>query len=352
MEKCRINFFFVLVSVILITSLTMNLQLTRGLKESRQELILNTRNAHQAGVNVVTTISIIADWAQQVSGNLAEVTSIVTGLENPHTYEPTSSEIQAVAGADLFIRMGIPGLEPWVQSTIDSTGLPDSKILALVNFTAQEYMEPDPILDNTKNPHVWMSPVNAKDMVTKIYNNFAEIDSVNDATYLQNANDYKTELDSLLGRINSAKNTLQGTKVVVHHPSFVYLFNLLGIERLAAIEEHEGEEPSAEHIAEIIQLMKDENCRLVVNQPQLEESEIIEIARETGAKIADLTPLLGTFEFESGTESINTYIDMIDFNINAIQNPHDPPAATTPGFTVLVFLMTIPVLLYVHKKRK
>ncbi|MFX1251199.1 MAG: metal ABC transporter substrate-binding protein [Promethearchaeota archaeon] len=352
MKKHRITLFFFLVSFIVVTSLTMNLQLTKSLKESRQELTLKTRSAHQAGVNVVTTISIIADWTQQVSGDLAEVTSIVTGLEDPHTYEPTTSEIQTVAGADLFIRMGIPGLEPWAESTIDSTGLPESKILALVNFTAQEYMEPDPILDNSKNPHVWMSPVNAKDMVTKIYNKLAEIDSANDATYLQNANDYKTELDSLLGRINSAKSTLQGTKVVVHHPAFVYLFDLLGIERLAAIEEHEGEEPSAEHIAEIIQLMKDENCQLLVNQPQLEEGKIIEIARETGAKIADLTPLLGTLEFESGTESITTYIDMIDFNIDAIQNPHDPSSASAPGFTILAFLVVIPVLLYVHKKRK
>ncbi|MFX1539125.1 MAG: metal ABC transporter substrate-binding protein [Promethearchaeota archaeon] len=352
MKKHKITLFFVLVSVVLVTSLTMNLQLTTGLKESRQERNLNTRSDHQASVNVVTTISIIADWAQQVSGDLAEVTSIVTGLENPHTYEPTSSEIQAVASADLFIRMGIPGLEPWVESTIDSTGLPDSKTLALVNFTAQEYMKSDPILDNTKNPHVWMSPVNAKDMVTKIYNKLAEIDSANDATYLQNANNYKNELDSLLGRINSAKSTLQGTKVVVHHPAFVYLFDLLGIERLAAIEEHEGEEPSAEHIAEIIQLMKDENCQLLVNQPQLEEDKIIEIARETGAKIADLTPLLGTFEFESGTESITTYIDMIDFNIDIIKNPHDPPSAATPGFTILVFLVVIPILFYVNKKRE
>ncbi|NHJ33717.1 MAG: zinc ABC transporter substrate-binding protein, partial [Asgard group archaeon] len=153
-----------------------------------------------------------------------------------------------------------------------------------------------------------------------------------------------------------------GLKVVVHHPAFMYLFDLLGIERVAAIEEHEGEEPSAEHIAEVVRTIVAENATMIINQPQLEEEEVVEIARDTGILITELTPLLGIIDengYVTSTGSlIENYIDMILFNLEALRNPYEPLPAyfnwswwTLVGFCGAGFIGTMITFVIVRSKK-
>ncbi|NHJ47377.1 MAG: zinc ABC transporter substrate-binding protein [Asgard group archaeon] len=273
--------------------------------------------------NIVASISIVADFATQIGEGIFTVESIVSGSENPHIYEPTPSEIEAVASADLFIMLGLDDLEPWVEAVLLAN--PDVPVLVLVNPSMMRY---DPLID-ADNPHVWMDPMIVKQMVEKIYDEVILVDSINAATYQTNKNNYLTELDDLSDLINTTKIEFQGLNVVVHHPSLMYLLDLLNVTRIGVIEEHEGEEPSPEHIAEIIADIEEHNVSIIINQPQLDEGEIIEIARDTGIQIADLTPLLGVPDIEGFVQAqgriIDNYIKMIEYNLEALKNPHDPP---------------------------
>lgn len=171
-------------------------------------------------LKIVASISIVADIASEIGEGIFTVESIVKGNEDPHTYEQTPSDIQLVAEADLFIRFGsiVEGLEPWVQSVLDVTGV---NVLELVNDTM---VRTDPLLGED-NPHVWMDPNNIKTMADYIFNEVALLDPANTATYNVNLNNYKAELDALLIRISDAKDNFNGTKVVIHHPSFMYLLD-------------------------------------------------------------------------------------------------------------------------------
>ncbi|HUT81199.1 MAG TPA: metal ABC transporter substrate-binding protein [Candidatus Bathyarchaeia archaeon] len=277
-------------------------------------------------LNIVASISIVADIATQIGEGLFTVDSIVSGSENPHLYEPTPSEVEAVANADLFIRLNLEDLEPWVDAVLLAN--PDVPVLNLVNPSMERY---DSLID-AYNPHVWMDPTNVKTMVDKIYDEIVVLDPANNATYTTNKDSYTTELDSLLVLINTTKAVFQGMKVVVHHPSFMYLFDLLGIERLGIIEQTEGEEPSPEHIAEIIEIIRTENVTLLINQPQLDERQVSEIARDTGLQIGEPTPLLGVPDVEGLVQAqgriIDNYITMIEYDLEALKNPHDPAKIT------------------------
>jgi len=81
----------------------------------------NPNILRDSDLKVVVSLSMIGDWAQNVAGDVFTVTNIVSGLENPHTYDPLPSEVATVASADLFIRFGLKGLEPWVDSVIQSS---------------------------------------------------------------------------------------------------------------------------------------------------------------------------------------------------------------------------------------
>ncbi len=283
----------------------------------------NLKEINNGTINVVASISIVADFSNQIGEGIFTVESIVSGNENPHVYEPSPHEIEKVAQADLFVRLGLEGLEPWVQSVLDVN--PGINVLELVNSSMIEF---DDVI-NSNNPHVWMDPNNVKIMIEEIYQSVSLLDPTNIATYESNRDSYLNELDLLLIRIDQAKGVFSGTKVVVHHPSFKYFFDLLGIIRIGAIEEQDGVEPSPDHIQEIISAIELENVTLIINQPQLDDETVNQIARDTEIQIVNLTPLLGVY-------SLVDYISMIDYNILALKNPFNPSSSFLPWTTWLL----------------
>ncbi len=278
---------------------------------SYKPVIVSNINETSGVISVVTTLSIIADWATQVGDTLFTPASVVTGSEDPHTYSLTSSEIQMIGEADLFVRLGLPGIEPWVENILDA--FPSLNVLTLAS---EEMMEIDPV-SGYLNAHVWMSPIIAKNFVSNITDSIIQLDIANREQYETNRDNYLSDLDELIFDIEDYYfNKTNGLKVVVQHPSFFYLLNLLGVERVGIIEEHEGSEPSAQHIQEIINIMIEQNVSTIITQPQIEEQLVIQIARDTNSKIAILTPML------LDDEDAN-YIQMIIDDINALLSPED-----------------------------
>jgi len=289
-------------------------------------------------LKIITTISIIADWATEVGDQFFSPVSIVSGAEDPHTYRLTPSEITMIGQSDLFIIFGLSGLEPWVQSVKDA--FPSLNILSLAN---DEMMMVDP-LTGDNNPHIWMSPIQAKIFVQNITDAVISLDFEHRTQYESNRDSYLNDLDELILRIENVHyNNTSGLKVVIHHPSFIYLLDLLGVERMGVIEEHEGSEPSAQHIQEIIDLMIEENISTIVTQPQIEENLIFQMARDTNAKLAKLTPLLGI-------EGASNYIEMIEYDIYNLLHPENvgEESWTIPAIIVgsSLFGVTVAILAY------
>ncbi|MHA1651215.1 MAG: metal ABC transporter solute-binding protein, Zn/Mn family, partial [Candidatus Helarchaeota archaeon] len=113
--------------------------------------------------------------------------------------------------------------------------------------------------------------------------------------------------------------------------AYMYLFNLLCNQRVGVIEEHEGGEPSAQHITNIITNMTAYNCKLIVTDPQHSDDHVISIAREiSGCKISYLTPLLYP------DYGIDSYIEMIDYDLWALEFPIDPPITSNWVLWVII----------------
>ena len=72
-------------------------------------------------INIVVTIPVLKDLAEQVGGQHVRVTSLLKGFENEHTYSPKPSDLVAVRKAQLLFEVGI-GLEVWVSSLVKNAG--------------------------------------------------------------------------------------------------------------------------------------------------------------------------------------------------------------------------------------
>ncbi len=295
-------------SVLFILILISSLFLSRTVSAFEENIGINAEPTGE--IKVVTSLSVIADWAANIGGDLFSPVSIVTGAEDPHTFQLLAQDQQLIGNSDLFIVFGIEGLEPWVDMVLQA-----DPTINVFYLATEDIIEIDPITSDP-NPHIWMSPVLVKDFVINVTDEIILLDFEHQSEYEINRDNYLLELDSLILKIQ-AENQFIGLKVVVHHPSYMYFLDMLGVIRVAVIEEHEGSEPSAQHIGEVIDTMKEENVSIIITQPQIEEKSIIQIARETDAKVAKLTPLLGI------DNDTNTYIKMMEFNLLALANPED-----------------------------
>jgi len=297
-------------------------------------------------LRVVTTITILEDIVKEVGGDRVEVTSIVKGLENPHTYAPSPSDVLALSRADMLVKMGVTGLEPWVNSLLVSA---ENEGLLVVNATKGIRMRYDDTI-GCENPHVWMDPENMKRMVETIKGGLIAADPANRAYYEVNAERYLEELDELEAEIVSKTAAYRGTKVVEVHPAFMYLLDRIGFERVGTIERREGGGVSAQHVALIEDTIKKEDVKLIIDMPQLSSPIVDQIAADTGVAVVELTPLLGPF----GTDS---YIEMIRYDIDMIVGTleeNDGSGEETPkqpGSGIIAVLIGIFIAWYLVGRR-
>ncbi len=194
-----------------------------------------------------------------------------------------------------------------------------------------------------------MDPNNIINFTNKINNTLWDNEPLqsNKWIFSNNTETYINTLDLLLVEIDTAKSIFQGTKLVVNHPSFFYLFqeSLLNVSRIATIEKGEGQEPSAKDMANVIALMKQQNCHLIVTNPQRETENIYEIARETNSKIAILTPLLNVDVKWNGNDvTIENYTQMIEYDIWALAHPLDPPPILDLWLIILIIGISVAII--------
>ena len=70
-------------------------------------------------MSVVATTTQTADFARVIGGGDATVYDVIRANVDPHDYEPSPADLDAIAKADVIVKNGV-GLERWLDPTIRS----------------------------------------------------------------------------------------------------------------------------------------------------------------------------------------------------------------------------------------
>ena len=277
----------------------------------------NPVRAEDTKINVVTTLPVLKDFVDQVGQNRVTVTSLLTGMESEHTYTPKPSDILAIKKAQILVQIGL-GLEVWVQGLIvnaENAGLrviTTSQGIPLIREEEKHLSTGDANAHEGGNPHIWLDPENAKNMVREITEGLIKKDPAGKEIYLKNQGIYLMKLDrletSLLGELKNIRNKT----VITQHPAWPYFARRFGLKIAGNIVTQIGTEPSAKQIKELIRLIRKNNIRVIIAEPQLSPKIPQVLASETGAKLITLSPLTGAIP---GTE---TYLSLIEYNVRQI----------------------------------
>ena len=274
-------------------------------------------------LNVVVTLPVLKDWAQQIGGSHVHVTSLLTGYESEHTYSPKPSDLVAIRKAALLFEVGA-GLEVWVSSLIKNAG--NATLRVVTTSKDIQLIQDRPAHDETApahhhevgNPHMWLDPQAAALMIRHISEAMVLADPPHATTYRDNTTAYLQALTRVDQESMARLKNMPSRTIVVHHPAWPYFARRYDLRVAGTILMQPGGEPSARHLHRLIETIKRDHIRVIVSEVQLNQKVPQLLAGETGARIAILTTLPG------GLPGTETYLDMLRYNVLQLTQAFDP----------------------------
>ncbi len=243
----------------------------------------NKNSVPSSKLTVATTFYPLYDFATRIGGDKTAVTNITPAGSEPHDFEPSPQTLAAIQKSDVFIYNG-GTFEPWVDKF-----LPDYKNTAVKASDTIQLLN----TQEGKDPHFWLDPSLAQQVVTSIRDEFTKADPANKDAYTKNAADYTAKLTQLDADFKNGLQTCATRTVVSSHNAFTYLAKRYNIEVIAIAGLSPEAEPSAAKLAEVSRIVKEKNIQYVFFESLVSPRLADTIAQETGAKTAIFDPIEG-----------------------------------------------------------
>src|SRR3989344_4499465 len=182
-------------------------------------LALNYKQAKKQGaqtpdngkLKVATSFYPLAYFAEQISGDLAEVSSITPLGVEPHDFEPTPKDIIKIKSSDVFLFIG-SGFDPWAEKAAGDLGSGKITILEL-----SAHFKP------INNPHIWLDPALAQKEALIIRDALIEADPLNKDRYIYNGEIFVSKLADLDVKYQQGLANCNTRDIIVTHDAFSHL---------------------------------------------------------------------------------------------------------------------------------
>jgi len=252
-----------------------------------------TKERQETGqIGVVVTILPQAEFMESVGGEKVDVTVMVPPGASPHTYEPTPSQMAALAKARMYAKVG-SGVEfelVWMDKLIavnkDMLVVDCSQGIELQEMAApQEHEHEHAAMD----PHIWMSPLNARIMVQNIATGLIQVDPDNRLYYEQNRDAYLQKLIQLDQDIRAGLSAVTNRTFMVYHHAFGYFAGEYDLIMLPI--EEEGKEPTPAGLQHLIEQAGEHGIKVVFAEPQFNPQSAEVIADAIDGRVVFVDPL-------------------------------------------------------------
>jgi zinc/manganese transport system substrate-binding protein/manganese/iron transport system substrate-binding protein len=275
-------------------------------------------------------MAITNDFVQRVGGQRVVAFSVVPPGADPHTYQPTPRDIQAMQGARLAIWNGL-GLDDTAANLVEEQGLPDLTTVILTagiqplagGDHAHDAAGADEDEDEDAhggahaategNPHLWLDPAYAIRYVETIRDALVEVDPAGADTYRANATAYIGEIRELDAWAQGEVTRIPADrrKLVTFHDAFPYFAEHYGLELIGVVLKSPGREPSAQDVAELVTEIMRHQIPTVYAEPQF-NARILELAaQDAGIQVKRLYS-------DAFDTQVKTYLDLMRFNITSL----------------------------------
>jgi len=233
-------------------------------------------------VDAVASFTVLADIVKQVGGDHVKVKSLVGPDGDPHTFEPTPQDSQALAKADVVFVSGL-GMEGWMDRLISASGYTGNVVVASNGVNTRKMEEEG---KTVTDPHAWNSMQNGVIYATNVMNALIKADPQDEAEIRKSGERYIQQLQQLDGWAKRSFEAvpLSKRKVLTSHDAFGYFGQRYGVTFLAPVGFSTEAEASASDVAAIIKQLKAEHIKTYFVENQTDPRLVKQIASETGAQ--------------------------------------------------------------------
>ncbi len=323
----------------------------------------NTARA-EAPLNVVASLTDFGKIAEAIGGDKVRVTTIASGVQDPHFVDPKPSYVVKLRDADLFLVNGLELEIGWVPPLIDSArngriklGAPGyvdcSKNIPVIEVPTGQVTRAEGDVHPYGNPHYMTDPLNGKlvaETIAAAFSNARPADAayfdarkkafqraIDEATFgkelvelvggkkldrLARAGELEpflasesasgaslaTKLGGWLGKMKA----LHGAKVVFYHKSYSYFCERFGLAVDGYVELKPGIQPGPSHLAELVTAMRRDGVKLVATHAFYDEKIAKLVADKGGAPLVTLPLNVG------GSKGADDYIRFFDVVTDAL----------------------------------
>ena len=291
-------------------------------------------------INVVASLSDFGKIAEAVGGDKVRVTTIASGVQDPHFVDPKPSYVLKLRDADLFLVNGLELEIGWVPPLLEgarngrikpgSPGYVDcSRNIPVLEVPSGPVTRAEGDVHPYGNPHYTTDPLNDKIVADTIADAFSQLRPA-DAEYfaarkkafqasidkalfgaelvdlvggkkldrlarsgeldafLQSESSGGAKLASKLGGWLAQMAPLKGARVVFFHKSYSYFNQRFGLNVADYVELKPGIQPGPSHLADVVSTIRRENIKVVATHPFYDEKIAKLVAEKGGARLVAL----------------------------------------------------------------
>lgn len=237
---------------------------------------------------IFVSIAPLKPIVEAIVGDDFSVEVLVPAGASPETFEPTPKQFIALNESVMVLSTGLLDFEKSILQRVHD----QSKVINLSQGIATiagscSHTHHGKHCHHGVDPHIWCSPKCIDIMAKNTYNAIvAMVPDKDFSTAYSTLNEQIKELDSVVTKLCDNSSL---PYFIIYHPALTYLARDYNLEQVAI--EHEGKEPSAKHLATIIERARRDGMKRVFYQSEFPESSVAIVAEDIGAETVEINPL-------------------------------------------------------------
>lgn len=251
---------------------------------------------------VVATIKPLHALISGIMDGVGEPVLLIRGSTSPHSYRLTPADARQLETADLVVWMG-DSLESKLAKPMQTLVPPDKLLTlntqpALTRLPARQggvWADGDEE-DSDHNhghydPHTWLDPDNAVEIVSIVARHLQELDPGHAERYATNAKRIAARIATLDRNIAAELSDAQNTPYLVFHDALHYFEHHYGLRPAGALTIDPERSPGARRLVELRRLIEEKHIRCVFHEPQFGTALADVLLENTGATRVTVDPL-------------------------------------------------------------
>ena len=231
----------------------------------------------QQALAQINVLACEAEWAAlaiAIGGKQVTVHSATTALQDPHHIQARPSLIAKTRKADLLICSGAELETGWLPVLLRKSGnarvqpgkpgyfMATDRVRLLGKHERVDRSEGD--VHASGNPHIHTNPRHMLSVAKSLSETLVTLDPEQASYYQQRYAILSEQLQNLLSKRQIDIARLKGQRIVVHHDSWLYLAQWLGLEKVATLEPKPGVPPSSRHLSGLVSQLKAQPADMII----------------------------------------------------------------------------------------